>query len=186
MQIENPCDITLPSSLFGGGLILPYEGFAPEIGENVFIAPFASVIGQIFLGENVSVWFGSTIRGDISCIRVGDNTNIQDQCVLHVGDNHPCIIGNNVVAGHKAVMHGCTVEDDCLIGIGAVILNGAIIGQGSIIGAGSLIPENACIPPSSVVMGTPGKVIRQVTEEEHDQHAKLVDKYVGVARKYMF
>ncbi len=186
MLIENPCGIALPSSLFGGGLVLPYKDFMPEIGENVFIAPSASVIGQSTLGNNVSVWFGATVRGDISYIRVGENTNIQDQCVLHVGDDHPCIIGDNVVAGHKSVIHGCTVEDDCLIGIGAIILNGAVIGRGSIIGAGSLIPENACIAASSVVMGTPGKVIRQVTEDEHDQHVKLVRKYVGVACKYRF
>lgn len=177
-------NLSLPGSLYGGGLVLPYLEFVPMIGEEVFIAPTASVIGRTALGDRASVWFGSVLRGDIAEVRVGEGTNIQDLSVLHVGTGEPCIVGKNVVVGHRAILHGCTVEDNCLIGMGAIVLNRAVIGEGSVIGAGALVPEGMAIPPGSLVLGMPGKVVRSLSEEERQNYTAFAPKYVGVAQNY--
>lgn len=138
----------------------------PQIHENAFIAESADVIGDVILGEGSSIWYSSVVRGDIENIRIGKYTNIQDNATVHTETNIPTQLGDYTVVGHNAIVHGCTVGNNCLIGMGAIVLNGAVIGDNSIVAAGSLITEGKVIPPNSLVMGTPGKVVRQVTEEE--------------------
>lgn len=136
-----------------------------NIHPNTFIAETASVVGDVTIGEGSSIWYGSVARGDMNYVKIGKFTNIQDNATVHVDTERPCEIGDYTTVGHNAIIHGCTVGSNCLIGMGAIILNGAIIGDNSIIAAGSLITEGAIIPPNSLVMGSPGKIRRQVDEE---------------------
>lgn len=138
----------------------------PEIHENVFVAETAVVIGDVNIGEGSSIWYGTVLRGDIENIRIGKFSNIQDNSSVHTETDIPTVIGDYTVVGHNAIVHGCTIGDNCLIGMGAIILNKAVIGDNSIVGAGSIITEGKVIPPNSLVIGIPGKVVRQVTEEE--------------------
>ncbi|RJP22798.1 MAG: gamma carbonic anhydrase family protein [Candidatus Omnitrophota bacterium] len=184
MQIQNSFHISLPENAYGGGLVLPYLQKFPIIGEDVFLAPNASVIGEVTLGPQVSVWFGTVIRADIAPISVGDGSNIQDNSVLHVGTNEPCRVGINVVVGHNAILHGCTVENECMIGMGAIILNRAVIGKGCVVGAGALVTEDTIIPPYSLVLGSPGKVKRVLREDERSKYCGYASKYVDVAENY--
>lgn len=148
-------------------MILEWQGITPTIPESVFVAPNATVIGNVVLGENSSIWFQSVVRGDVNWIRIGDNTNVQDGSVLHVTSKlHPLEIGSRVTIGHMACLHGCKIEDNCLIGIGAVVLDGAVIGEGSLVGAGALVPPGKEYPPRSLIIGSPAKVAREVTEKE--------------------
>jgi gamma-carbonic anhydrase len=167
-----------------GPLILPFRGKVPVIGEEVFIAPNATVVGEVLLGDHVSLWFGAVLRGDIARIEVGEGSNIQDNSVLHVGDEDPCLVGRNVVVGHAAILHGCTVEDDCTIGMGAVILNGAVIGKGSVVGAGALVPPKTVIPPGSLAVGHPAQVIRSLSPKEREHYAIFAPKYIRIAEEY--
>ncbi len=137
----------------------------PTIHPTAFIAPTAVVLGEVTLGAQASVWYTAVLRGDIDRITVGDHTNIQDGTIVHVDEGVPCSIGNRVGIGHRAVIHGCTIEDDCLIGMGSVLLNGVRIGTGSVVAAGAVIPEGMRVPPGSLVMGVPGRIVRQVDEE---------------------
>lgn len=146
--------------------ILSYSGIKPTIDSDVFLARRSLIIGDVTLAKHCSVWYQTVIRGDVNKIEVGEYTNIQDNCTVHVADEHPCLVGDYVTVGHGAILHGCTVENNCLIGMGAIILNGAVIGHNSIIGVGSLITEHKIIPPNSVVVGSPGCVIRSVTDKE--------------------
>ena len=148
------------------------------------IANNAIVIGDITLKENSSVWFGAVLRGDIENIEVGDGSNIQDNCVLHTDAGFPLTIGKGVTVGHLAMLHGCSIGDDSLVGIGATILNGSKIGKNCIIGANSLIAENKNIPDRSLVIGSPGKVIRQVTNEEIKHIKENAEHYVKNYKKY--
>jgi carbonic anhydrase/acetyltransferase-like protein (isoleucine patch superfamily) len=184
LHLQNPMNLTLPPSLYGGGLVLPFQAHEPQFGEEVFIAPLASVIGNVTLGARASVWFGAVLRGDIAAIHVGEGSNIQDNSVLHVGDEDPCIVGNNVVVGHQVTLHGCTVEDDCVIGMGSVILNGAVIGKGSVVGAGALVTQRTQVPPYSLVLGSPASVKRELTPEECEEQSVFAEKYVRVAQSY--
>lgn len=138
----------------------------PEIHENVFVAPSSDVIGDVTIDEGSSIWYGAVVRGDIENIRIGKYTNIQDNVTVHTETNIPTVIGDYAVIGHNAIIHGCTVGNNCLIGMGSIILNNAVIGENSIVAAGSLITEGNVIPPNSLVMGIPGKVVRQVTTIE--------------------
>ncbi|WP_433492090.1 gamma carbonic anhydrase family protein [Nocardia grenadensis] len=142
------------------------SGHRPEIDETAWIAPTANVIGRVKLGAEVSIWYNAVLRGDSELITVGERSNIQDGCVLHADPGFPATVGAGVSVGHNAILHGCTVEDDCLIGMGATVLNGAVIGRGSLIAANALIPEGARIPPGSLVAGVPGKVRRELTAEQ--------------------
>lgn len=184
MNIQNPANLPLPGSAYGGGLVIPYLDKAPRLGENVFIAPNASVIGETELGDDVSVWFSAVLRGDIAPVRVGKGSNIQDNSVLHVGTGEPCVVGANCVVGHNAILHGCEVEDDCLIGMGAIVLNRAVVGRGSVVGAGALVTMDTVIPPNSLVLGSPASVRRELGEAERGEHLKYAPKYIGVAANY--
>lgn len=184
IPIQNPMNLSLPESLYGGGLVLPYDNHVPSFGEEIFLAPNASIVGQTVLGNRVSVWFGAVLRGDIAPIEVGEGSNIQDNSVLHVGDDDPCIVRRNVVVGHNVILHGCTVEDNCVIGMGAIVLNEAVIGEGSVVGAGALVTQRTQVPPYSLVLGSPAKVVRELTDEEREQQSVFAPKYVRVARNY--
>lgn len=137
---------------------------APDLHEDTWVAPDANLIGKVVLEEGASVWFGSTIRADHEEIRVGAGSNVQENCVFHVDDGYPLVIGAGCTIGHKVMLHGCTIGDNSLIGMGATVLNGAKIGKNCLIGAGALITENKVIPDGSLVMGVPGKVVREMDE----------------------
>ena len=166
-------------------MIRAYRGMLPQIAASAYIDQSAQVIGDVVVGERSSIWPNVTARGDVNSIRIGDDSNVQDNSVLHCDAGFfPLHIGNRVTIGHLAMLHGCTIEDDCLIGIGAVILNGAKIGKGSAIAAGAVVPEGAEVPPLSMVMGVPAKVKRPVTEEERERFRLNAEHYVEAARMY--
>lgn len=166
-------------------MIRAFQGIHPRIAPSAWVDPNAVVIGDVTIGERSSVWPNSTIRGDVHKITIGDETNIQDGSVLHVEEHlFELKIGNRVTVGHQVCLHGCTVEDDCLIGIGAVVLNGARIGAGSVIAAGALVPEGMEIPPGSLAMGVPCKVRRSVTPEEQERFRVNAQHYVDLREKY--
>lgn len=174
-------------------MITPYLDIYPKIEKDVFIASSADIIGDVLLGADSSVWFGCVIRGDINSIHIGKNTNIQDLSMIHVdhytkedkSDGHPTYIGDNVTIGHKVMLHGCIVGDACLIGMSSTILDGAIIGQESIVGAGSLITKNKIFPPRSLIMGSPAKVIRELSGEEIDSLYESARNYVEYKNSYL-
>ena len=165
-------------------MIYSLDTGTPQCGENVYVAPTATVVGDVVLGSNVGVWFGAVIRGDNERITLGDGTNVQDCCVLHTDPGCPLNIGENVTIGHKAVLHGCTVEDGCLIGINAVILNNARIGKNCLIGANALITDGKEIPPNSLVVGAPGRVIRQLNDNEIDMLDRFNKSYILKIHRY--
>jgi len=145
-------------------MIYELDGIAPEIHAETWIAPGAHVIGRVVLEEGASVWFGVTLRGDNEEIRIGAGSNVQENCVFHTDMGYPLTVGRDCTIGHKAMLHGCTIGDGALVGMGATILNGAVIGAGCLIGAGALIPEGKVIPDGSLVMGMPGKAMRDLDE----------------------
>lgn len=153
----------------------------PRIASSAYIDPSAQVLGDVVIGERSSVWMNVSIRGDVNYIRIGNETSIQDNSVLHVDhDTYPCVVGNRVTVGHRVVLHGCRIEDEALIGIGAIVLNGARVGAGAIVAAGALVPENMEVPANKVVMGTPAKVKREVTPEEQERFRKNCNNYVSI------
>ena len=154
-----------------------------ETGE-YFVAPNAAVIGRVHLGQHANIWFGAVLRGDTNEIMVGDNTNIQDNSVIHVDDDAPCRIGNDVTIGHAAVVHGCTVGDGCLIGIGATILSHAILGRFCIVGANALVTERKVFPDRALLMGSPAKHVRDVTDEEVEMLKRSAAHYAELGRRY--
>ena len=157
---------------------------APEMQEGVWIADNATVIGDVRLGKNVNVWFGAILPGDNDPITIGENTNVQDGSVLHTDDGVPLDIGANVTIGHKVMLHGCTIGEGSLIGINAVVLNRAVIGKNCLIGANSLIPEGKVIPERSLVCGSPGRIIRELTDHEISRLKASADGYVENALRY--
>lgn len=166
--------------------IYALDGVRPEFEEeeSAWIAPDASVIGRIFIGRDVGIWFGAALRGDNEPIRIGARSNIQENCVLHVDPGYPMVIEEECTIGHTAMLHGCHIGRGALIGIGAIVLNGARIGAGAMIGAGSLIPEGKEIPPNSVVFGTPGKVAREVSDKDRARIAGGVADYMARWKRY--
>ena len=154
------------------------------IDPSAFIAPGAIVLGDVSLGRNSSVWYNSVLRGDMARIVIGDETNIQDLSMVHVDEGVPCTIGRRVGVGHRVILHGCTVEDECLIGMGSVILNGARVGRGSVVGAGAVIPEGMEIPPGSLVMGVPGRIVRKVDADLTARIDGTWRHYVEQARRH--
>ena len=149
-------------------MLLSLPGRVPTVDASAWVADTARVVGQVELGERVSVWYSAVLRGDGDAVRVGARTNLQDGCVLHADPGFPLTVGAGVSVGHAAVLHGCTVEDDVLVGMGAIVMNGARIGSGSMIGAGALVSPGTVVPPGSLVIGTPGKVRRETTDEERE------------------
>ena len=142
------------------------EHSVQTVGDDFFVAPTADVIGRVILEKHVSIWFGAVIRGDVEEIRIGENSNVQDLSVLHADPGHPLVIGKNVTVGHKVMLHGCSIGDNSLIGINSIILNGAKIGKNCLIGANSLVTEGTVIPDNSLVMGSPAKVVRELSDDE--------------------
>lgn len=167
-------------------MIRAFQGTLPVIPKSAFIEETAVVIGDVVMGEDCSVWFNSVVRGDVNYIRIGDRTNVQDLCILHVThDTAPLVVGSDVTIGHHVVLHGCTIKDRVLIGMGAIIMDGAVIGEESVVGAGALVTEGTIVPPKSLVLGSPAKVKRPVTEQELAWIRESAQNYVNYARQYL-
>lgn len=164
--------------------IFELDGVAPTISESCWVAESAQVIGKVELAADTSVWFGTVVRGDTETIRIGRGTNIQDMSVLHADHGVPLTIGEDVTVGHQAMLHGCTVGDGSLIGIGAVVLNGAKIGKGCLVGARALVTEGKEFPDGSMILGSPAKVVRQLTAEQLHGLRLSAQYYVGNARRF--
>ena len=163
-----------------------FQGIHPIVGKGVYIAPSASVVGDVELGDGSSIWHGAVVRGDVWKITIGELSNIQDACVCHVTTGGPdLIVGRRVTVGHGAVLHSCTIEDDCLIGMGSVILDGALIGEGSIVAAGSIVLEGMRIPPRSLVAGVPAGVKKEVGEESVRSIRERAEEYHELALSYL-
>jgi len=173
-------------------ILLPYQGISPTITPSAWVAPGATVIGDVVIGEASSVWFGCVVRGDVHRIRIGDRTNIQDLGMVHVthykqpdqSDGHPTVIGDDVTIGHRVMLHGCTIENACLIGMSATILDGAVIGRESIVGAGALVTGGKVFPPRSLILGSPAKVVRTLSDEEVAELYSSAKRYVGFMQEY--
>jgi len=167
-------------------MIKPFDSIHPKIHETAFIADDAIVIGDVEIGEDASVWFGSIIRGDVNFIRIGARTNIQDATVIHVSSKtHSTVLEENITVGHRVVLHGCHVETGCLIGIGAILMDGVRVGANSLVAAGSLLTPGTQIPPGSLVMGSPAKVKRELTEDELAYLDRSWRNYVELSRRYL-
>lgn len=167
-------------------MIRSYKGREPRIAATAYIDAAAVVIGDVEIGEHASVWPGVVIRGDVNWIRIGARTNIQDGSVLHVmKDEYPLVLGDGVTVGHGCVLHGCTIESRCLVGMGSIVLNGAKIGEGSIIAAGTLVPERTVVPPGSLFMGHPGKFRKALTAEDLKTIDEYAARYVEYKEIYM-
>ena len=164
-------------------MLLKLDGSAPQ-SESIFIASNASVIGQVRLGELTSVWFSATVRGDMAEITVATGTNVQDGAVLHVDDGFPLNVGSYVTIGHQAILHGCSIADNVLVGMGSRVLNGAVIESESIIGAGALVPPGKHYPPRSLLVGIPARSIRKVTDTEVEEIRANAEHYIENARRY--
>ncbi len=166
--------------------ILPHHGAWPQIDPSVFIAPSADVIGEVSIGAESSIWFQCVVRGDVNTIRIGKRTNIQDHSMLHVDRRDcPLVVGDEVTVGHRVMLHGCTIGNRCLIGMGAIVMNKAVIGDESVVGAGALVTEGKTFPPRSLIMGVPAKVARALTDEEVALLQKSANNYVGDSREYI-
>ncbi len=173
-------------------MILNYKNLSPKIGKKSWIAPSADIIGDVTVGEDCSIWFGTVIRGDVHKIVIGDRVSVQDLSMVHVthykkedkSDGNPTIIGDDVTIGHRVMLHGCTIKNGCLIGMSATILDGAVIGEESIVGAGSLVTKNKIFPPRSLIMGSPAKVIRELNDKEIKELYASAKRYVSFKDNY--
>jgi carbonic anhydrase/acetyltransferase-like protein (isoleucine patch superfamily) len=166
-------------------VIVAYDGKAPRIAASAFLAPGSVVAGDVEIGEGSSVWFQTVIRGDVNFIRIGARTNVQDHSVVHVrGGTNPTVIGDDVTVGHRAVLHGCTVQDRCLVGIGAIVLDGAVLETESMVGAGALVPPGMVVPSRKLVLGAPAKVRRDLTPDEIASFRATAARYAGLAARY--
>jgi len=161
-----------------------FERFTPVLTETTFVAPGASLIGRVKIGERSSVWFNSVLRGDVEQITIGNETNFQDLSIGHADAGFPLIIGNRVTVGHRCITHGCKIGDDCLIGMGAILMNGVIIGKGCIVGAGAVVLEGTNVPPFSMIAGSPAKVLKTYEENILENIENMSKHYVMVAEKY--
>jgi len=169
-----------------------FKGILPTLGNNTWIASSADVVGDVICGEDCSIWFGCVVRGDVHYISIGNRVNIQDLSMIHVthykkpdkSDGNPTIIGDDVTIGHRVMLHGCTIEKACLIGMSATILDGAIIGEESIVGAGSLVTKNKVFPPRSLIVGSPAKLVRELSEEEVKELYSSASRYVKFKEDY--
>ena len=163
-----------------------FAGKTPQLGRGVFLAETSSVIGDVVIGDESSIWYSTVVRGDVMPIRIGARTSIQDNTVIHVtSDFSGTIIGSDCTVGHSAIIHACTVEDSCLIGMGSILLDGAVVGRGSLVGAGALVTPGTRIPPNSLVIGSPAKVKRELNDKEREQISYGASHYVELARRYL-
>ncbi len=163
-----------------------FKGKTPVIDKNAgFIAPSADIIGDVTIAEGANIWFNAVLRADMASISIGINTNVQDCSVIHVDEGVSCTLGEGITVGHSAVLHGCTVEDHCLIGMGAIVLNGAEVGEESLVGAGSLVPQGMKIPPRSLVMGSPAKVVKELKPGMIEAIRKNGSVYVSCSQDYL-
>jgi carbonic anhydrase/acetyltransferase-like protein (isoleucine patch superfamily) len=167
-------------------MIRAYRGISPKIPASCYVDESAQVIGDVELGENASVWMNAVVRGDVHAIRIGAHSNVQDCSVLHgMKEQYGVYLGEYVTVGHSVTLHGCTIEDRCLIGMGSIILNGAVIGAGSIIAAGTLIPERTVVEPGSLWMGSPGQFRRKLVERDHEAIMRYAKNYLGYKDEYL-
>ena len=167
-------------------MVRPYKGVSPTVPSSCYVDDSAQLIGDVVLGEHASVWMNAVLRGDVHSIRVGAYSNIQDCSVLHgMKEQYGVFVGEYVTVGHSITLHGCTIEDRCLIGMGSIILDGARVGRGSLVGAGALVTPGTDIPPNSFVLGAPARVKREVNESEREQLALSAKHYVELARRYL-
>lgn len=169
---------------FPGAIVARYLDRVPVAGERVHVAPGAALVGAVTLADDVSVWFGCVLRGDVNAIAIGPRSNLQDGTVVHLGDRDPTVVGADVVVGHRAVLHGCTVEDACLIGIQATLMDGVVVGRGSVVGAGALVTAGTVIPPRSLVLGAPAKVVKTLGDDAEAFHVALAAKYVRLQHNH--
>ncbi|MAC82802.1 MAG: gamma carbonic anhydrase family protein [Arcobacter sp.] len=165
-------------------MILKFKEYYPKIDTKAWIAPSADVIGQVTIAENSSIWFQCVVRADVSTVTIGRNTNIQDLSMIHTDVDSQTIIGDNVTVGHKVMLHGCKIEDNCLIGMSATILDNAVIGKGSIVGANSLVTAGKVFPPNSLIMGSPAKVVKQLSSEDEQGLINHAAHYVDYKNDY--
>ena len=165
-------------------MIKEFDGIMPEIDESVFVAESADIIGDVKIGKNSSIWYNTALRGDEHAIRIGENTNIQDGTVIHVGWDVDTAIGDNVTVGHNALVHGCKIGNNSLVGMGAIVLNGAEIGEYCMIAAGALVTQNKKFPDGVLIMGSPAKVVRELTDEEKQSLIKSADDYYKNAQRH--
>lgn len=154
----------------------------PSVDSTVFIAPGAHIIGDVRIGSHASIWYNCVLRGDINFIQIGERTNIQDGSILHLENDRPCVVGNDVTVGHRALLHGCRIDDGVLIGMGAIILNGAHIKKGAVIGAGAVVKENMIVQAYEMVVGVPGRVVKKMPPSRLDENIKWAEKYIELAR----
>jgi gamma-carbonic anhydrase len=167
-------------------MIKSFQNTTPKIHESAFVAEDSVIIGDVEIGENASVWYGSIVRGDVNFIRIGARTNIQDSCVIHVSrETHSTVLEEEITVGHRVTLHGCYVEKGCLIGIGSIILDGARIGKNSLVAAGSLVTPGTVIPEKSLVMGSPARVKRELSDEEVEDLKKFWQNYVLLSQIYI-
>jgi carbonic anhydrase/acetyltransferase-like protein (isoleucine patch superfamily) len=169
----------------GDPRLIRYAGHAPDVDATAWVAPGAQLIGRVTIGADSSIWYGSVLRGDVESIRIGARSNIQDHCVLHVTrDRFATEVGDEVTVGHRAVVHGCRVEDGALIGIGAIVLDGAVIGSEALVGAGAVVTPGCKIPPRSLALGTPARVVRELSSEELAKQRERTLHYVALAKEH--
>lgn len=161
-----------------------YKHTIPKISPKAKIFYGAALSGDIEVAEGVNIWYNVSMRGDMSYIRIGENTNIQDNSVVHTNLDQPCIIGKNVTVGHGAILHACTVEDDCLIGMGSIVLDGATVEQGALVGAGCVVPPGKTVPSKHLVVGNPMKIVRELTDKELESTRKNKDYYLQLMNEY--
>ena len=166
-------------------MIKEFRGKSPVIPDSCYISESVDLIGDVTLGENVSLWFGTVVRGDMHFITIGNRSNIQDNSVIHVTtDISPTRIGSEVTVGHNAIIHGATIEDNCLIGMGAIVMDDVVVGKESIVGAGAVVPPNMIIPPRSLLVGLPAKIVRQTTDKELEMIIERSQHYIDFSQKY--
>ena len=166
-------------------MLITYEGITPDVHPSVYVAPGAMIIGDVTIGEESSIWFNSVLRGDLEPIQIGCRTNVQDGAVIHTDKAFPCSIGDDITIGHGAILHGCTISNEALIGMGAILLTGSVIGERAIVAAGALIREGQEILPGSLAVGVPAKVLREVTEGELERAQRGKDDYVERGKRML-
>lgn len=165
-------------------MIYPYKTYVPDIADSVFIADYTTITGQVTIGEQSSIWFNTTIRGDVAPVTIGKRVNIQDHSILHQSPNLPLIIEDDVTIGHQVLLHSAKIRQGALIGMGSLIMDGAEIGEGAFIGAGSLVPPNKTIPAGTLALGRPAKVVRDLTDSDREDMARIVQDYIDKAAHY--